>query len=361
MDYNSFVDKCQYKYNDICQQRKPLNKQCTNYVVLPKQKEPCILSIKKLCNYKIENLRNGEIIMRIGVIMGGISTEREISFKSGAEVMKYMNRDKYDQVIPIMIDDKKDVVERVKGIDFAFLALHGKFGEDGTIQGALETLGIPYSGCGVLSSAICMNKSLTKTIVKRCGLATPDWITFRSIDEIDYNAINRLGYPVFIKPNHGGSSVATFFVQSEAEVKNAVHEVLKYDTEAIVEQYIEGEEITSFVLNGEVFPTILIEANKGEFFNYESKYHDQGAKEEVVEFPVELQAKINEASKIMWRELYCKCYVRFDMILSGGVPYVLEANTLPGLTSASLIPKSARARGLKYPELLDKIIEYSSN
>ena len=137
--------------------------------------------------------------------------------------------------------------------------------------------------------------------------------------------------------------------------------MLKYDTEAIVEQYIEGEEITSFVLNGEVFPTILIEANKGEFFNYESKYHDQGAKEEVVEFPVELQAKINEASKIMWRELYCKCYVRFDMILSGGVPYVLEANTLPGLTSASLIPKSARARGLKYPELLDKIIEYSSN
>jgi D-alanine-D-alanine ligase len=299
--------------------------------------------------------------MRIGVIMGGISTEREISFQSGAEVMKYMNRDKYDQVVPIMIDDKKDVIERVKGIDFAFLALHGKFGEDGTIQGALETLGIPYSGCGVLSSAICMNKALTKTIVKRCGLVTPDWVTFRSVEEIDYEAINRLGYPVFIKPNHGGSSVATFFIQKEEEVKNAVHEVLKYDTEAIVEQYVEGKEITSFVLNGEVFPTLLIEANKGEFFNYESKYHDQGAKEEVVEFPEELQSKINEASRIMWRELYCKCYVRFDMIVAGGVPYVLEANTLPGLTSASLIPKSAKARGMEYPELLDKIIEYSLN
>lgn len=299
--------------------------------------------------------------MRIGVIMGGISTEREISFRSGAEVMKYMHRDKYDQVIPIMIDDKKDVIERVKGIDFAFLALHGKFGEDGTIQGALETLGIPYSGCGVLSSAICMNKSLTKRIVKQCGLATPDWVTFRSIDEIDYEALNRLGYPLFIKPNHGGSSVATFFIQNESEVKNAVHEVLKYDTEAIVEQYVEGEEITSFVLNGEVFPTLLIEASKGEFFNYESKYHEQGAKEEVVEFEEELQNKINEASKIMWRELYCKCYVRFDMIIARGVPYVLEANTLPGLTSASLIPKSASARGMEYPELLDKIIEYSIN
>lgn len=303
----------------------------------------------------------GECFMRIGVIMGGISTEREISFKSGAEVMKYMHRDKYDQVIPIMIDDKKDVIERVKGIEFAFLALHGKFGEDGTIQGALETLGIPYSGCGVLSSAICMNKSLTKTIVKQYGLATPDWITFRSIDEIDYDALNRLGYPLFIKPNHGGSSVATFFIQNESEVKSAVHEVLKYDTEAIVEQYVNGEEITSFVLNGEVFPTLLIKANKGEFFNYESKYHEQGAKEEVVEYDEELQNKINEASKIMWRELYCKCYVRFDMIIAGGVPYILEANTLPGLTSASLIPKSARARGMEYPELLDKIIEYSLN
>lgn len=299
--------------------------------------------------------------MRIGVIMGGISTEREISFKSGAEVMKYMHRDKYDQVIPIMIDDKKDVIERVKGIDFAFLALHGKFGEDGTIQGALETLGIPYSGCGVLSSAICMNKSLTKTIVRHCGLATPDWAICRSVDEIDYEELNRLGYPLFIKPNHGGSSVATFLIQKESEVRDAVHEVLKYDTEAIIEQYIEGKEITSFVLNGEVFPTLLIEASKGEFFNYESKYHEQGAKEEVVEFEEELQSKINEASKIMWRELYCKCYVRFDMIIARGVPYVLEANTLPGLTSASLIPKSARARGMEYPELLDKIIEYSIN
>nr|WP_167958790.1 D-alanine--D-alanine ligase [Anaerosporobacter faecicola] len=297
--------------------------------------------------------------MRIGVIMGGISTEREVSFQSGAEVMKYMNRDKYEQVVPIMIDEKKDVIERVKGIDFAFLALHGAFGEDGTIQGALETLGIPYSGCGVLSSAICMNKALTKSIVKQCGLVTPEWVTYRSLEEINYDEMRKLGYPVFIKPNHGGSSVATFFVQKEEEVKEAVHEVLKYDSEAIIEQYVEGDEITSFVLNGEVFPTLRIKANKGEFFNYESKYNVEGAKEEVAEFEPILQEKIVKASKTMWRELYCKCYVRFDMIISGGVPYVLEANTLPGLTSASLIPKSAKAKGMEYPELLDKIIEYS--
>ena len=277
------------------------------------------------------------VIMRIGVIMGGISTEREISFQSGAEVMKYMNRNKYEQVIPIMIDNKKDVVERVKGIDFAFLALHCKCGEDGTIQGALETLEITYSGCGVLSSAVCMNEALTKTIVKQGGLETPGWVTYGCVDGINYDELKDLGYPLFIKPNHGGSSVATFFVQDEKEVMNAVHEVLKYDSEAIIEQFVKGEEITSFVLNGEVYPTIVIRAKKGEFFNYESKYHDEGASEEVVELNAELQQRVNEASEIMWRELYCKCYVRFDMIIAEGVPCVLEANTLPGLTSASLI------------------------
>lgn len=297
--------------------------------------------------------------MRVGVIMGGVSTEREISLQSGAEVMKYMNREKYEQVIPIMIDNKKDVIERVKGIDFAFLALHGQFGEDGTIQGALETLGIPYSGCGVLSSAVCMNKAMTKQVVRQCGLKTPDWVTFRSEEEIDYKKLEEITYPLFIKPNHGGSSVATFFIKDKSEVKAAVHEVLKYDKEAIVEQFIDGEEITSFVLNGEVFPTIAIHANKGEFFDYESKYQDEGASEEVVKLNKEVEERITHTSKTLWRELYCKCYVRFDMIIANGVPYVLEANTLPGLTSASLIPKSAKARGIEYKELLDKIIEYS--
>ncbi|HEX3076914.1 MAG TPA: D-alanine--D-alanine ligase [Lachnospiraceae bacterium] len=297
--------------------------------------------------------------MRIGVIMGGISSEREISLQSGAEVMKYLNRQKYDQVIPIMIDSKKDVIQRVKGIDFAFLALHGKYGEDGTIKGALETLGIPYSGCGVLSSAICMNKSLTKMVVKECGYATPRWITYRSTKEIDYGVLDELGYPLFIKPNHGGSSVATFFIRDRSEVLDAVHQVLKYDTEALIEQFIDGEEITSFVLNREVYPTIVIKANKGEFFNYESKYQEKGAKEEVIQLEESIQTKVDEISLALWDALYCKCYVRFDMIICKGVPYVLEANTLPGLTSSSLIPKSAMAKGVSFTQLLDKIIEYS--
>lgn len=297
--------------------------------------------------------------MKIGVIMGGVSSEREVSIKSGAEVVKYLNKDKYDEIIPIVIDSKKDVIEKTKNIDFAFIAMHGRFGEDGTIQGLLETLGIPYSGCNVLTSAICMNKGLTKRLVKTVGIKTAPWITVKSIEEIDYAKIREMEYPVFIKPNNGGSSVSTFFIKDENSVENAVREGLKYDNEVMIEKYIEGEEITSFVLNGEVFPTILIKANKGEFFDYASKYDDGGANEEIVTLNDEMQEKVNNISKEIWSLLGCKGYARIDMIISNGEPYLLEVNTLPGMTTSSLIPKSAEAVGMSFTELLDRIIEYS--
>ena len=297
--------------------------------------------------------------MKVGVIMGGISSEREISLKSGEQVLLNLNRDKYEEIIPIIIDSKNEVIEKIKGIDFAFLALHGRFGEDGTIQGVLETMGIPYSGCKVLQSAICMNKGVTKRIVKAVGIDTAKWLIVKSVEEIDYEKIRELQYPLFIKPNNGGSSVATFLVKSEDEVERSVREGLKYDSEIMIEEYIEGEEITSFVLNGEVFPTVMIKSQNGEFFDYASKYEENGAEEEVVLLEEKLQEKINHISKKVWDILGCNSYVRIDMIVSDGVPYLLEVNTLPGMTTQSLIPKSAKVRGLEFSELLDKIIEYS--
>lgn len=297
--------------------------------------------------------------MKVGVIMGGISSEREISLQSGEQVLLNLNRYKYKEIIPIIIDSKSEVIEKVKGIDFAFLALHGKFGEDGTIQGLLETMGIPYSGCRVLTSAICMNKALTKRIVKTVGVDTGKWLIVKSIDEIDYKRIRELQYPVFIKPNNGGSSVATFLVRSEDEVEIAVRTGLKYDNEIIIEEYINGEEITSFILNGEVFPTVRIKSKKGEFFDYVSKYDENGSEEEIVLLEENLQEKINSISKKVWDILGCNSYARIDMIVSDGVPYLLEVNTLPGMTKQSLIPKSAKVRGLEFSELLDKIIESS--
>ncbi len=297
--------------------------------------------------------------MKIGVIIGGVSSEREVSLRSGAEVLKHLNRQKYDEIIPIEINSKNEVVEKVKGIDFAFIALHGRFGEDGTIQGLLEALEIPYSGCGVLTSAVCMNKSLTKRIIQSIGISTAPWFTVKSIDEIDYDKISNMKYPIFIKPNNGGSSVATFLVKDSSEVEKAVMEGLKYDNEVIIEKYIKGEEITSFILNREVFPTVVIKAKKGEFFDYASKYDEGGADEEITFLDNMLQEKVNKISKEVWDILGCKSYSRIDMIVENGEPYVLEVNTLPGMTPSSLIPISAKAKGLEFSELLDKIIEYS--
>lgn len=296
--------------------------------------------------------------MKIAVIMGGVSSEREVSLNSGNEVFNNLDRSKYE-VSKVVINSTEDVFTKISNdIDFAFIALHGKFGEDGCIQSILEAKNIPYSGCGPLSSGICMDKNITKKILKHSNLPTAEWIVTNSIDKINYNKIDSFGYPVFIKPNSGGSSVATFCVRSKEEVKNAVEKVLEVDEYAIIEKYIPGGEYTSFVLNGEVYPTISIKANS-DFFDYTSKYNNNGAIEEVVYLEDKLQKEINRISEICWRIFYCKAYVRIDMIIHDEVPYVLELNTLPGLTKTSLIPRSAAAKGLNFSDLLDKIIEYS--
>ncbi len=296
--------------------------------------------------------------MKVAVIMGGISSEREISLNSGNEVFNNLDRDKYE-VIKVVIDSKEDVFTKITDdIDFAFLALHGKFGEDGSIQSILEGKNIPYSGCGPLSSGLCMDKNMSKKILAYSNIPTAKWVVTNSVDKIDYKTIESFGYPVFIKPNSGGSSVATFCIKNREEIKYAVEKVLEVYEYAIIEEYIPGGEYTSFVLNGEVYPTISIKTNS-EFFDYNSKYEQNGAIEEVVYLEEYLQNQINEISKTCWDIFYCKAYVRIDMIIYDGVPYVIELNTLPGLTKTSLIPKSAAEVGLSFSDLLDKIIEYS--
>ena len=296
---------------------------------------------------------------KIAVIMGGISSEREISLKSGAGVLGSLDREKYEP-IEVVIDKKTDIITKIPDdVDFAFLALHGKFGEDGCVQSVLETRDIPYSGCGPLSSAMCMDKNISKKICKASGIPTADWITVKSIEEIDYDRIEEMGYPVFVKPNSGGSSVATFMIKEKAGIENAVRQGLEVDTEVMIEQYLPGEECTSFILDGEVFPTVSIKSEQ-EFFDFEAKYSsDNGAVEEVVYLEESLQNKLNEYSKMCWDAFNCRAYVRVDFIISNGVPYVLELNTLPGLTATSLIPRSAAARGISYAQLLDKLIDCS--
>ena len=298
--------------------------------------------------------------MKVGVIMGGISSEREISLKSGESIVENIDRNKYE-VVPVIIDKKEDILTKVKGLDFALLALHGQFGEDGTVQSVLQTMDIPYSGCGPLSSAACMDKDMTKSLLKAAGIRTAPWINIRKGEEINYEEINKLGYPVFVKPTHGGSSVATFMIKEEKDIANAVAEGFKWDNEVMIEKFIKGDEITCPILGNEMFPVIAIKPSEEfEFFDYNSKYADGGAQEIVVQLEEGLHKEVEKMAIDTFKALKCEAYARVDMIVtSEGTPYILEVNTLPGMTKASLFPKSAAGKGLEFSELLDSIIQES--
>lgn len=296
--------------------------------------------------------------MKVGVIMGGISSEREISLKSGKSIIENIDKNKYE-IIPVVIDEKVDIINKVKDLDFALLALHGKFGEDGTVQSVLQTLDIPYSGCGPLTSALCMDKDLTKTVLEANGIRTARWLNVKSVEEIDYEAIENMGYPVFIKPTNGGSSVATFKIYDKEKVQEAVEEGLKWDTEVMIEEFIDGNEITCPVFDNKLFPVIAIKP-KSDFFDYTQKYSENGADEVLVELEEDLYKEVKEMALKTYRALKCEVYSRIDMIVNKeGTPYILEVNTLPGMTAASLFPKSAKGEGYSFSEFLDLIIETS--
>lgn len=295
--------------------------------------------------------------MKIGVIMGGISSEREVSLNSGREIVNYFDKNKYE-VVPIVIDKKDDIIAKAKDIDVAFIALHGKFGEDGIIQAVLETMDVPYTGCGPLTSGVCMNKDITKKVLRSTGINTADWACVKSVEEIDYDYIDKMGYPVFVKPNSGGSSVATNLIKKKEDIESAVRLALDYDPEVMIEKYIKGDEITCCILDGKMMPIIAIKP-KAEFFDYTAKYADGGSDEIIVQFEEGLQKKIEEMALDCWKVLKCSVYVRVDMIIKDGVPYILELNTLPGMTKNSLFPKSAKAVNMSFTELLDQITEIS--
>ncbi|WDZ64249.1 D-alanine--D-alanine ligase [Paenibacillus polymyxa] len=298
--------------------------------------------------------------MKIGVIMGGISSEREISLQTGQEMINHLDRSRYE-VVPMVIEQRVDLITQVQqaGIDIALLALHGQYGEDGTVQGALETLGIPYTGSGVLASSLCMNKQLSKTLLKAAGVHTPAGLCWQGMNDYDPQVVERLGYPVIVKPNTGGSSIGIQLVQNEKELLPAVQEACSLDQATLIEPYYKGTEITCSIVDGEVLPIISISSAHSKWFDYKAKYEVGGAEEKVVELPPVIEQRVREAALASYRLLQCKVYARVDMILCQDRPYVLEVNTLPGMTANSLLPKSAAAAGITFTQLLDHIIASS--
>ncbi|MDO5088373.1 MAG: D-alanine--D-alanine ligase [Leptotrichiaceae bacterium] len=300
-------------------------------------------------------------LLKVGVIRGGVSAEREVSLNTGSEIVKNLNKEKYD-VFDIVINSEKEIFEKVKGInpDFVYIALHGAFGEDGRVQAILESMGIAYSGPGVMSSAVCMDKEMTKKIVSSYGVRVAEGISVRKGETADFKNISeKLGSRIVVKPNSGGSSIGVSFVENQEELEAALDLVFDMDREALIEEVLKGTEISVPVINGEVYPTLKIEAVAGDYFDYESKYSAGGAREFVFEFEKEIQQEIDKFAGDSYYAMKCEGFARIDFMVVGNKPYFMEVNTLPGMTAASLLPKSTASKGYNYSQTLDLLIEAS--
>ncbi|NYV27559.1 D-alanine--D-alanine ligase [Streptobacillus felis] len=297
--------------------------------------------------------------MKIGVIYGGISTEREVSINTGKQIISNLDKNKYE-VVEIEISKKEDIFKVVDlNLDFAYIALHGEFGESGDVQAVLETAGIKYSGSGILSSAVCMDKDITKVLVKNAGVRVIDGICVKKGDSINFSDLN-LGEKVILKPNRGGSSIGIYFAINQEELEYGLEEIFKLgEEEVVIEEMKKGIEISVPIIAGKVFPTLLIEPLKDTFFDYVSKYENGGAKEYVHFFDDELQKEINDFTEKAYKAVKCKGFARIDYILVDNKAYFLEVNTLPGMTKNSLLPKSTQYMGYSYSETLDLLIEES--
>jgi D-alanine-D-alanine ligase len=298
-----------------------------------------------------EKLKN----KKIGVLYGGTSSERDISLKSGGAVIAALKKMKL-KVAAIDVD--KNAAEKIKKekIDLAYIALHGTFGEDGTIQGMLEVMGIQYTGSGVFASAVSMDKNASKILFECSAILTPQWFVLRKFEPFD--AVKK--YPVVVKPANQGSAIGISIVKKAAEFAPAVKTAFKYDDEIIVEQFIKGREITVGVLDGKALPAVEI-VPKGKFYDYKSKY-DKGGSEHII--PARISKKAYERAAFFAEKVHrvfkCRAACRVDMIVDNDDKiWVLENNTIPGMTETSLLPDEARAAGINFEELIIKILECS--
>ena len=301
--------------------------------------------------------------LTVALLSGGRSAEREVSLKSGEQVYQALNKDKYNIRRYDPRDDLARLIAEAGGIDVALIILHGRYGEDGTIQGLLELLDIPYHGSGVLGSALGINKILSKRLYEHAGLPTSPYLILDRADPDKQARVQEvLGFPVVVKPEHEGSSIGLSIVVEAGNLKPALELAAEYDRFVLVEKYLEGTEITAAVLgNLDPQPLPLVEIVPGdqyEFFDYEAKYKP-GATEEIcpARLSEELTKKAQDYAVRAHQALRCRGYSRTDMIVSNDEVYVLETNTIPGMTATSLYPQAAAAAGIGFAELLDRLIE----
>ena len=332
--------------------------------------------------------------INVMIICGGPSNEREVSLKTGLQIAKALPKNKYrlavaeiskegrwflrgsaDRLLENKQTTSKALVpsndsREFRAIDVAFIGMHGKFGEDGKIQALLETIGIPYTGSGVLASALGMNKLKTLEVVGKYGIVTPKFMALyafprgKEMPKLRAKIKKEIGYPCVVKPNESGSSIGISIVRKPEQLPGALRSAFKEDRMVLIEQYIKGKEVTCATMGNTgqteivALPPIEIIPD-GEFFDYDSKYFSAKT-QEICPARIskkqtrELQALAKKAHAVIG----CDGLSRSDFILTNrGKFYFLEINTIPGLTAASLAPKAARAHGMPFPEFLDKQVQ----
>ncbi|MDR3244773.1 MAG: D-alanine--D-alanine ligase [Elusimicrobiota bacterium] len=289
---------------------------------------------------------------KIGVLYGGLSSERNISLISGEAVLKSLLDMGFNA---IAIDVDRDIAKKIEKekINIAFLALHGRYGEDGSIQGMLEMMGIAYTGCAVLSSSVSMDKNISKILLKSAGINTAQWFVLKRFESIP----KTIKYPVVIKPIIGGSTIGISAAKNETEFIKAAKEAFKYDDYILVERFIKGKEITVSVLDGKALPIIEIVPKSG-FYDYKAKYQEGGSKHII---PARLDKSVYLKAQKIAEKIYgffkCNSLSRIDMIVDkSGKIWVLENNTMPGMTQYSLLPEAARHAGIDFNDLILRIL-----
>ena len=303
--------------------------------------------------------------IEIALLAGGWSGEREISIKSGEAVYRSLDRKRYNVTWYDPLNDLESLLKKRQSIDLAFVLLHGKFGEDGRIQGFLDILNIPFVGSGLLSSAMASNKWVAKGLYRNAGLdVIKDAIIHRGNEFSPDWILESVGPSMVVKPVSEGSSLGISVCHGRDELMEGINLAFQYDQEVMIERYIKGREVTCCVIGGidlETLPIVEIVPDKGHhFFDYTAKY-TPGVTNEIcpADLPVSLAKKVEICAKKAHQALGCSVWSRSDMIVHRETVYVLETNTIPGMTENSLVPLAARAAGIGFSELLDRLIELS--
>ncbi len=300
--------------------------------------------------------RNPEQAGHVAVLLGGWSAEREISLKSGRAMLAALRRRGVDAHA---FDPSEQPLTRLADFDRALIALHGRGGEDGVIQGVLDALGVPYSGSGVLGSAIAMDKLRTKLIWRGLGLATPGFARLDAASDWE-RVVADLGLPLMVKPAHEGSSLGMARVDAAGDLQRAWHAAAAYDAEVFAEQWVSGEEYTVALLDGEVLPPIRIEPTHG-FYDFDAKYVAEDTRMHCpCGLPAAVERELGELARAAFEVVGASGWGRVDVMRdAAGAFWLLEVNTVPGMTDHSLVPAAARVAGMDMDELVWRILATS--